>query len=193
MGRKKVQHGKCACEGCDREASCQGLCGAHYSRYMTTGEAFDRRPIGAKRRKKPCACEGCGIIEYAHGLCNSHYNRLLKHGIDFDRSPIRRKSPKRKCKRKGCGRKHHAKGLCKSHYNVKWMKAKKKRPRVITPRQQEILDYILDTPGFWKFSQSAVQVSQPAGTDYIPERYDDQLSKEIEYFKNTGKIYRGED
>ena len=124
--KKTEEEAVCACE-CDRPSRVvtpEPLCEAHYERWKTHGDDFDRGPIRKRssKRYEACVLDGCDKPTQAHGLCGGHYQRARKQGPDFDRSPLPPKRKKwKRCICPGCPNPPRARGLCNGHYG-RWYK-----------------------------------------------------------------------
>jgi hypothetical protein len=78
----------CFARSCERPATEQGLCHAHYQRLRRNGSIEDERPVG-RRRNGECGLSTCSREAYARQLCRNHYRRLLRVGDCLENVPIK--------------------------------------------------------------------------------------------------------
>jgi hypothetical protein len=88
----------CTVPTCERLATEQGLCHAHYLRRNRVGSEQASQPLRPYGRSG-CRVSGCAEPHYARDLCRIHYRRLMSTGDTRPDEPRRRPSPS--------GRVHH--------------------------------------------------------------------------------------
>lgn len=70
----------CAVDGCERSVYARDWCNAHYKRWLTQGDGFDRTPAHPRVKDGMCVVEGCESRRDARGLCPTHYMRWRRTG-----------------------------------------------------------------------------------------------------------------
>ena len=104
----------CSIVVCERPAVARGLCGTHYERWRSTGDAGNTPVRPVQSRDGQCSVEGCERPRKTAGLCGTHYWRLRTHG---DPGPAEIKTYRAgPCSVPGCDRRTVGRGLCRMHY-----------------------------------------------------------------------------
>jgi hypothetical protein len=94
----------CSVEGCERVASCRGLCSKHYNRFLRHGDP------NVVRRRGVCTIEGCGKKASSRIHCRKHHYAFKNHG---DPLHVRKRG---KCWVADCDRLSESDQLCGMHY-----------------------------------------------------------------------------
>ena len=92
----------CSIDGCVKQASYKGYCGAHYTVHRN------------ENNPKKCKIDGCTRGVHGKGYCSPHYWSLKRHGNPLI-SPTRPKPDG--CSVQGCNNVHEGLGYCRKHYS----------------------------------------------------------------------------
>ena len=104
----------CSVMVCARRVLARGLCGAHYARWRSTGDAGDTAVRALQDRDGQCSVEGCDRVRKVAGYCGAHYWRIRTHGDPGPAEIARARAAL--CSVVGCDRSTVGRGLCRMHY-----------------------------------------------------------------------------